>query len=441
MKKDSQHLGNQFSHESILDTSNKELFKSFANRPMMLTGGYYLSKTTEDNLRVEKVIFELEGKEVVRYLITEDGVPLPTVNRWLLLHSVNSYLTGQKYAYILLKYFRFLRKIKKNYTQVTQKKTIESYIMHLLGLDEVVSDINGILSLDATKNHIERIKDFYNWLEDNGVVENNPAAQKKGGVISWQTHNKKKFLYGSIWSFNYEKSIVSKYRYAAKQSHIKWYSDKERSDIYNLLPTGRDKLIFNISIETGMRISEIFGIRLIDFDQHERELKVRRNINIENEALAKTAERDLLISEEIVSEIVLYIRGERLENDIHYSEFLFINHKGKFRGYPVRRRNFLLILKKAAAKAGLNPNTIRTHSGRSTRAQYLIDMMYEYPELGITEHFILEELGWKNRETLKNYTKSVDMKKRRKLLEKIREKRPLSPGKEEEKDDGKESCS
>lgn len=391
-----------------------------------------MRRNIDDNLKVEKVIFEVAGKEVVRYSITEDGIPIPIVNRWLLLHSANSYLTGQKYAYILLKYFRFLRKINKEYFQVTKKKTIEAYIMRLLGLDGTVSDINGSLSLDATKNHIERIKDFYNWLEDNDVVESNPTVLKKRDRNEPYRNNTKKFLYGSIWSFDYDKSIVSKYRYATKQSHIKWYSDKERNDIYICLPTVRDKLIFNISVETGMRISEILGIRLIDFDQYESELRVRRNDNVENEALAKTYERDLYISNELVDEIMMYMRGERLEHDIHYSEFLFINHKGKYRGLPVRRRNYLKILKVAAAKTGLNPKEIRTHSGRSTRAQYLTDMMYEYPELGITEHFILEELGWKNRETLKRYTKTVVMKKRKKLLDKLREKRPINPNKKEE---------
>ena len=49
----------------------------------------------------------------------------------------------------------------------------------------------------------------------------------------------------------------------------------------------RDKLIFQISVETGMRIGEILGLRLGDFDPHNNWLSVIKRDNIKNQAKAK----------------------------------------------------------------------------------------------------------------------------------------------------------
>ena len=62
---------------------------------------------------------------------------------------------------------------------------------------------------------------------------------------------------------------------------------------------------------------------------------------------------------------------------------------------------------------------IRTHSGRSTRAQELVEIMREHPELGVTEGLILEELGWSSVRSLKVYEKGYT-KSREKVMDKIR---------------------
>ena len=63
---------------------------------------------------------------------------------------------------------------------------------------------------------------------------------------------------------------------------------------------------------------------------------------------------------------------------------------------------------------------IRTHSGRSTRAQELVEIMREHPELGVTEGLILEELGWSSVRSLKVYEKGYTKKQRKKVMDKIR---------------------
>ena len=106
----------------------------------------------------------------------------------------------------------------------------------------------------------------------------------------------------------------------------------------------RDKLIFQISVETGMRIGEILGLRLGTLI-HNNWLSVIKRDNIKNQAKAKTKERDVPIYETLSEQIQIYKENERRKSDIYYSEYLFLNHKGKYKGEPLKARNFLHILK------------------------------------------------------------------------------------------------
>lgn len=47
----------------------------------------------------------------IRYMITENGIPIQDPCLWLDLVSINSFLTGERYAYALLRYLRFLKEI------------------------------------------------------------------------------------------------------------------------------------------------------------------------------------------------------------------------------------------------------------------------------------------------------------------------------------------
>ncbi|HVI20951.1 MAG TPA: hypothetical protein VM660_02770 [Bacillus sp. (in: firmicutes)] len=58
----------------------------------------------------------------LRYMITEKGIPIQDACLWLDLVSVNSYLTGERYAYALMRYFRFLRKIGLRISKIFNKR-------------------------------------------------------------------------------------------------------------------------------------------------------------------------------------------------------------------------------------------------------------------------------------------------------------------------------
>ncbi|EJQ14668.1 site-specific integrase (plasmid) [Bacillus cereus] len=357
--------------------------------------------------------------EILRYLIVEDGIPVPEVCLWLDFVSINSYLTGERYAYALLRYLRYLKERNIHYKNVTRKGVIEEYVKHLLGLNEKVLNVDTNMTYTAVKMNLSVLKGFYYWLEDNMKIIHNPIPYGSNNIKNTKL-KETKFLYGQIWEFDVEQTILSRLTYKQKRNHLKWYSEEEKESIFNFLPTLRDKLIFQISVETGMRIGEILGLRLEDFDSHNNWLSVIKRNNIKNQAKAKTKERDVPIYETLSEQIQIYKENERRKSDIYYSEYLFLNHKGKYKGEPLKARNFLYILKSAAEKSGMKRSEIRTHSGRSTRVQELVEIMREQPELGVTEGLILEELGWSSVRSLKVYEKGYTKKQRKKVMDKIR---------------------
>lgn len=385
-------------------------------------GDIVLDKNKETfGLKVEKAIIDssrLDSQERIQYYITDDDIPIYEVNRWLERVSFNSYLTGKSYAYSLLNYLRFLKAKKIHYHQVENQTVIDNYIKYLLYGDSDVASLEGKMSLNSIKQRLAVLKNFYEWLEDNRSVSNNVVtANKKSKGNKKQL--KSKFLYGQIWDFDVEKSISSHLNYKQEQHHIKWYKKEEIEKLLFVLPTNRDKLIFKISIESGMRIGEILGLKLEHLDFFEGTLMVRKSENNENETRAKTFERDLYISEQLCDEISDYIKGERAEADILFSDYLFINHKGVAKGKATRTRNFLSIFKRAGKKVGFDTSELRTHSGRSTHAQQLLDALHEGE---ISEVYILQQMGWSNINTLKNYTRSYQEKSRLKIARSMNEK-------------------
>ncbi|TCW47590.1 hypothetical protein EC917_12462 [Bacillus thuringiensis] len=111
----------------------------------------------DDNLLVEIA----KGENELRYLITDNGIPIPEVALWLDLASLNSYLTGERYAYALLKYLRFLKRKNMDFREVQNKGTIEEYVKYLMGFREQIINIEAPLTFTAIQTNLTPIKQFY----------------------------------------------------------------------------------------------------------------------------------------------------------------------------------------------------------------------------------------------------------------------------------------
>lgn len=371
-------------------------------------------RISDSNIKVEIA----KEKNDIRYMITEDGIPIQDACLWLDLMSINSFLTGERYAYALLRYFRFLESCGLQYKEIVSKRTIEEYIKHLLGFDEKIINVEAKMTFTALNTYITVLKSFYHWLEDERKVAVNPVMYSSKRTTQAPMVNTK-LLYGQVWDFTLEESILNHVTYNRKRNHLKWYTNQEIEAIIKNLRSLRDRTIFKITIDTGMRIGEVLGLKLDHFDPHEPSLQILRQNNSENGARAKTKERLLFLSPSLASMIQTYISTERYESDIYDTNYLFINLSGVHKGAPLKPRNFLRILKDAGEASNLSRSEIRTHSGRSTRAQQLVELMEDQPELGITETFINEELGWSSEQTIKVYKKGYSIRQRKKIMQRI----------------------
>lgn len=139
-------------------------------------------------------------------------------------------------------------------------------------------------------------------------------------------------------------------RKEAKMRYVQPIRDREiiQKMKHELLKGGlRNSMLFNIGINTGLRVSDILNLKVID-------VKDRTHISI-NEQKTKKQKR-ILININLKKDIDEYIYGMEMD------EYLFKSRKGK--NNPLSRVQAYRILNVAAKK--LNLSDIGTHTMRKT---------------------------------------------------------------------------
>lgn len=153
-----------------------------------------------------------------------------------------------------------------------------------------------------------------------------------------------------------------------RESH-RWYSEEEIECFMTGFKTKRDLAIFLIGVEGGCKIEEILTIKHYDYYPNDNKVWISES---------KTIPRYCYLPEYVCNIVNDYLNSEKFELEIELDkvldEYLFVNiKKGNGQGEKVSQNNYIKILKRAGKRVGLNPNKIITHSGRSTKAQDLIE--------------------------------------------------------------------
>lgn len=368
--------------------------------------------------KVVKAKVPYKNEVVDRWIITENKIPMYEVCEFLDFMSINSINTGKTYANALLKYFRYLDTINIEYDKVEDFKTIRKYVIYrLYGTDfKKVKSIEPKKAFYTIAQEISIIGRFYRWLEDNRKGFKNPIPVEK----TKNDRNKnltKKFLYGQIWEGESREKIIKNLKYKSNRKYKKWYTEEEKEALIANFLTIRDKVIFLISIEGGCRIDEILNLKYYNYDNLERTIYIDTS---------KTFDRHIVLPQYVCDEIDRYIMTERqeVEAKVGVSEWLFLNmREGKHIGKKLTYRNYYEILKRCAKRAGLNPEEIITHAGRSTRVQELIEHQALYPEDGITDAIIMEIFGWSSIDSIKPYKRNFSAKLQKNTIDKICERK------------------
>jgi len=127
----------------------------------------------------------------------------------------------------------------------------------------------------------------------------------------------------------------------------------------NRIVKKRNSMIFNILDATGIRASELLGLKLSDIDWHENVISIKRSHDDPvdprtNQPVQKTLSRDIPVSAALIGQIMDYIENERAKTlNVYKHPFLCVTHqRGPHIGKPLSDSGFTKIVKQAANKVG-----------------------------------------------------------------------------------------
>ena len=113
----------------------------------------------------------------------------------------------------------------------------------------------------------------------------------------------------------------------------------------------RDRLLFGMLYDTGMRIGEALGLRHNDIAVAEREVTVRRRDN-HNGARAKSAiSRSIPVGAELIRLYADYLHHEYGDLD---SDYVFVNLWGRPRGHPLTYAAVYDLVRRLRRDSGLD---------------------------------------------------------------------------------------
>jgi len=354
--------------------------------------------------RVAKAKMKTEdGHYIERWLITDNLVPLYTVNEWVDVKSMYKVSTGKEYAGKLSVYLNYLDMIGKTYDEA-DNNDVMAFILYVVYGDRddlAIRSLAAQISYSTLSKYITVITEFYKWLDKRESTRMNFETKYN------RKRAEKSFLYGQIYNYEY-KYIIDRHilRLTASREYIKWYSDDEIEALNAGFLTLRDSAIFLITLE-GFRIDEVLSMRLEDYDKTQNTIKPSRSKGKPDYSDGDSKLRIVVLPERTCDTLNRYIFTKRTEAENKsgiISQFIFINIKqGKSMGKLLQYRTYWEILKKCAQRAGLAAHKVRTHSGRSSKTMRMLEHQALHPEDGITDAMILEQFGWKSIDSIDHY--------------------------------------
>ncbi len=232
---------------------------------------------------------------------------------YITIEKKYSNYTETNYQIDLDKYENYLNAHKLNYLKV-KYKDISDYIINLKKENYKSTSINRMIST---------LKSFYSYLEKNKKINNNP--------------------FDMVSSMKTEKRLPNYFKYDEFNTML---------DVIPDTPLGiRNRLILEMLLATGMRVSELSNLKLNDININDREIRV----------LGKGQKVRLVFFGEYSSKSLdNYLNNSRnILLDGKDSEYLLINNKGDKltdRGIRLIVDN---IVKASCIKSKVSPHTFR----------------------------------------------------------------------------------
>lgn len=347
--------------------------------------------------------------------ISLNGIPMFQANKFL--GTYQKPMTAKRYAYALKKYFEYLDSRGTHYLKAKVRE-VEAFMLDVTYNNSTVGQISETSQL----SYRAVLKMFYSFLIAELNLDQEILAPKK-------SRSKESFYYGQICfyldangrgnggrenSHNASRRRRGTWRFKAKRTYRKWYTELEIEALASNFKTLRDKVIFLISVRLGCRIDEILTVKYVDYDWEAKVIFVSKS---------KTATRHLALEDDLAVLIEQYCNTERfeIESRVGICEYLFLNQKIN-KGQRMEYHNYRDILQRCASRAGMDPEKVITHAGRSTRAAEIAKMIrLKVP--GVTYEYFVQTMGWASMNSAKPYLKMLDIDEKKAIAQKISERR------------------
>ncbi|TRM11041.1 tyrosine-type recombinase/integrase [Lentibacillus cibarius] len=301
--------------------------------------------------------------------------------------------TIESYCRDLKEYFTWLSKKELKFYEVNKRSMIS--FIDFIKSEEVGKKEEK--SGRTINKYLATVASFYNYYEGvGGYIDSNPITVKD------MPQSNKYFVH----KVNKGSLNVNFFRQKEKKSkNIKRLFRNQIELLYEGIETltedkelaFRNKILFRLLYESGCRIGETLGLRLMDYSEPDPTdqigtIYVRRHLPYyHKDHSLKTNERDIPVSMDLIFAIDDYVCSVRPQSDT--IDTIFVNHSTSSEGKFMIRSTVESIFKELSEQVGIKctPHMLRHTHGT------------ELKESGYSEMYLMDRLGHSSIESTKKY--------------------------------------
>lgn len=284
-------------------------------------------------MQVQRVVLSGSGRESWTVL-GDDDVPVPPVERYLAFLSdvERSPNTVKSYAHDLKDWFGFLDSRGLDWRQV-RLEDVGEFVAWLrlppaarAGRVAVLPSVTAYCTEATVNRKLSALSAFYQHAARHGVDLGDllTAWHPARGRAPW-----KPFLH------HISKSSPAPGRAIALKvvrKHPRVLTATEAQAILDACGRLRDRLLFALLYDSGVRIGEALGLRHEDVAAAEREITIRPRVNGNGARVKSGLSRTIPVSAELVRLLADYLHEEYADLD---SDYVFVNLWGRPHGRPL----------------------------------------------------------------------------------------------------------
>lgn len=312
-------------------------------------------------MRVEQVI---TSDNKIRYILVDRHGELVMPVMKFLKYKDNTGTarnTLRSYCYALKLYFEFLEQKEMSYTDVGIDELAEfvRWLQNPFQHVKVTSLHNASKKRKARSINIylDKVYAFYDYIMRHEDYSMNLSERLKRQV-SASRGSFKSFLHHTLKNKTKDIKII---KLKVPKERLKVLSSDQVQTLMDTCTNVRDKFLFALLYETGMRIGEALSLHLSDIVPATRKVHVRDRGELVNGAEIKTvcSPRTLDISKDLAEmyrRYILHIHTDEVDTD-----FVLIKLSGNQKGQPLDYQGIQALFKRLSAKTGIKvtPHVLR----------------------------------------------------------------------------------